>query len=381
VNNVMVRFVGFFLSATRIHYLLLICGWLLAVSSRVYLNGISYGLDYSVFQPDGVNYTLRTFMFLGRDPLTSASMIESWYVLYGGSGNHFDPSSILPANNPVWGLSEPRVLYPLLSMPFVALLGISGMLVIPSLSLLMLVICVYKLSNIYLKPGLGFILGMSLLLSPTVLRWMVANITDSLFAGLFAIVCLILESKKGGKLTSLQLGFLIILTNATRFATPIWLAIALSEFLCGRKKRAVLISVSALVASIPTFLVQPSSSILPGEGDLNLIEKLLTMPLSFAKILFIEIAQLAVVDRLLLFMIAISFFLAISNLRNDTNLRFLLVLLSVWAIGALNGSLGVNFRYQLPVLPFACAVIVLNSKVLENRLLRGFANIKGRESR
>jgi hypothetical protein len=210
---------------------------------------------------------------------------------------------------------------------------------------------------------------------------MVANITDSLFAGLFAIVCLILESKKGGKLTSLQLGFLIILTNATRFATPIWLAIALSEFLCGRKKRAVLISVSALVASIPTFLVQPSSSILPGEGDLNLIEKLLTMPLSFAKILFIEIAQLAVVDRLLLFMIAISFFLAISNLRNDTNLRFLLVLLSVWAIGALNGSLGVNFRYQLPVLPFACAVIVLNSKVLENRLLRGFANIKGRESR
>lgn len=380
MNNVMVKIVGIFLSATRMHYLLLICSWLLAVSSRVYLNGISYGFDYSVFQPDGVNYTLRTLMFLGRDPLTSASMIESWYVLYGGSGNHFDPSSILPANNPVWGLSVPRVLYPLLSMPFVALLGISGMLVIPSLSLLMLVICVYKLSNIYLKPGLGFILGMSLLLSPTVLRWMVANITDSLFVGLFAIICLILESKKSGNLTSLQLSILIVLTNATRFATPIWLAIALSDFMRGRRKRAILIAVFALVASIPTFLVQPSSSILPGEGDLNLVEKLKAMPLSLAKILFIEIGQLAVVDRLLLFMIAISFFLAISNLRNDTNLRFILVLLSVWAIGALNGSLGVNFRYQLPVLPFACAVIVVNSKVLENRLLRGFGDIKRKET-
>jgi hypothetical protein len=205
---------------------------------------------------------------------------------------------------------------------------------------------------------------------------MVANITDSLLVGLFAIVCLILESKKEGNFTTLQLGIMILLTNATRFATPIWLAIALSDFIHGRRKTAILITVFALVVSIPTFLVQPSSSILPGEGDINLVEKLKAMPLSLGKILFIEIAQLAVIDRLLLFTLAISFFLAISNLKNDTNLRFILVLLSVWAIGALNGSLGVNFRYQLPVLPFACAVIVVNSKVLENRLLKGFGDIK-----
>jgi hypothetical protein len=39
----------------------------------------------------------------------------------------------------------------------------------------------------------------------------------------------------------------------------------------------------------------------------------------------------------------------------------LAVLLAVWFIGAINGTVGVNFRYQLPVLAFACWVILLNS--------------------
>jgi hypothetical protein len=40
---------------------------------------------------------------------------------------------------------------------------------------------------------------------------------------------------------------------------------------------------------------------------------------------------------------------------------YLAVLLAVWFIGAINGTVGVNFRYQLPVLAFACWVIFSNS--------------------
>ena len=56
----------------------LILVWLIAVSSRLFLNGNVYGLDFSVFQPDGVLYAIRTYMFLQRDELISAVTIENW---------------------------------------------------------------------------------------------------------------------------------------------------------------------------------------------------------------------------------------------------------------------------------------------------------------
>jgi hypothetical protein len=118
-----------------------------SVASRVIVNGVSFGFDYSIYQPDGVLYALRTYMFLGEDQLASAKLIESWYFTHASSGKHFDPASILPQNTPAWGLVAPRILYPLLSIPFVALFGMAGLLVIPSLSLLILVLCIYLISR------------------------------------------------------------------------------------------------------------------------------------------------------------------------------------------------------------------------------------------
>ncbi len=184
-------------------------------------------------------------------------------------------------------------------------------------------------------------------------------ITDSLFVGLFALVCLVFESKERKVQTPLVIGALIVLTSITRFATPIWLAIALVDFLNGRRGRALFVSLLALIATIPTFLTQPSNSVLPREGQLTVIQKLIALPESFGKILFFEVAQLAVLDRLLLTLLALAFILSITTIRNESSLRFILVLLSVWAIGAINGSIGVNFRYQMPILIF-CAWTVLD---------------------
>jgi hypothetical protein len=60
----------------------LVAFWLLSVGGRLYANGSSFGLNYSVFQPDGVLYALRTFMFLGEDQLQSAKLIEQWYFVH-----------------------------------------------------------------------------------------------------------------------------------------------------------------------------------------------------------------------------------------------------------------------------------------------------------
>jgi hypothetical protein len=128
--------------------LFLVLLWVIAVLSRIYTSGISYGFDFSVFQPDGVLYALRTFMFMGENQITAARLIENWYFIHGSSGQHFDPLSILPSNTPAWGLVAPRVLYPLLSVPFLWAFGMYGLLVIPILSLLCLVLCLHAIGKI-----------------------------------------------------------------------------------------------------------------------------------------------------------------------------------------------------------------------------------------
>lgn len=370
-----------FIQRTEAQVIFLLGIWALAVGSRFYVNGDSFGFDYSVFQPDGVLYALRTYMFMGENQVVAARLIEDWYFTNGASGNHFDPSSILPGNTPAWGLVAPRVLYPILSVPFLAMFGMNGLLVIPSLSLLTLVLCIYFTSKKFEAQNFGVVLSLAVLISPTVLRWMVANITDSLFVGLFALVCLTLESGRSRFNNYLSIGLLIVLTNLTRFATPIWLAIAFVDFFTGRRKRAAYISLVALLATIPTYLTQPSNSVLPREGNLSFIEKILALPKSFLKIAFFEIAQLAVLDRLLLLILAIAVILSVGSLKNETNFRFIMILIATWSIGALNGSIGVNFRYQLPVLPFACAVLLANLKPLGDWFFRRIGNVKGKEAK
>ena len=369
------------LQNSRTHIYLLLLFWIASVGSRLYVNGDSFGFNFSVFQPDGVLYALRAYMFLGHEQLSAAMLIEDWYFNYGASENHFDPSSILPGNTPAWGLVAPRVLYPNLSAPFVAIFGMNGLLVIPSLSLLLLVLCIYFVSRSAKAPNFGLLLSIFVLLSPTVLRWMVANITDSLFVGLFSLTCLVLESKNQKLNNYFSIGLLILLTSLTRFATPIWLALALVDFLTGRRKRSVYVTLLALLATIPTYLTQPSNSVLPREGNLTFMEKIIALPISFIKIGFIEVAQLAVMDKLLLMILTVAMIAALTSYKSPTSMRFLLVLLATWAIGALNGSIGVNFRYQLPVLPFACAILAMNSKALGNWLLGSIRNIKGEEAK
>lgn len=369
------------LNGWKVHVFIIVCFWVLTIASRLYANGDSYGFDFSIFQPDGVLYALRTFIFLGHDQLTAAKQIEEWYFIHGAAGMHFDPASILPGNSPAWGLVAPRVLYPLLSAPFVAIFGMNGLLVIPSLSLLLLLLSIYSLSRSLKASNFGLFLTILVVLSPTVLRWMVANITDSLFVGLLALSCLVIESKSRKVNNYLSIGLLIVLTSITRFATPIWLALAVVDFLKGERKRASFITIIGLIATIPTYLTQPSNSVLPREGNLSVFEKVIALPLSFVKVGFFEIAELAVLDRLLFLVLAAALVAALGSYKSATSMRFLLVLLATWAIGALNGSIGVNFRYQLPTLPFACAVLILNYRWLGNWLLGRIRDIEGEEAK
>ena len=332
----------------------------LAILSRLKFNGLVLDFDYGIYQPDGSHYAYRTLTFLGVDANLAATRIVDWYQIHGIKNNSFDASLLSPENTETWGLVAPRVLYSVLSMPFMHFLGIPGMLVIPILSFITLIFAIFKVSELNKKQGLGLLLVIGLTTSPTVLRWMIANITDSLLTGLFAIVILVLANNPSRKVWYLSIGPLILLTSSTRFCLPIWFAIGIFYLINKMRNQSIFIALVSSCAFIPTYLYMPSNAVLPANVDSSGLQKSVQLLFSFFKVGFIEVAQLAALDRILLIILVVALLMSLMNLNQMSSQIFMLILFSVWFIGAINGTLGVNFRYQLPILAFACWAILSN---------------------
>lgn len=218
------------------------------------------------------------------------------------------------------------------------------------------------------------IIGISLVVilstSPTVIRWMIVNCTDSLLAGLFALVpiCLIKINEK--KLVwFFPITALVILTSATRFILPLWVALCLVMFFRTVYKREFLgLAVISFISAIPALSSQISTALLPGEVSTSTASKILMLPISFAKVVSIDVLQLAVLDRLLLITLTIALLLSSRAIRNLSSQMYIAAMLSTYVIGAINGTLGVNFRYQMPVLIFSAWVLPESFEVTNGSL-------------
>jgi len=357
----------------RRHYclILVLLLWTFSVGGRLWANGISYGLDYGIFQPDGAHYTYRTLLFLGHNSTDAANRVVSWYQIHGFKNNIFDTSFLTPDDESTWGLVAPRVVYSILSMPFVLLFGIPGMLVIPALSFLVLLFSVYYIGRLSNHTSLTLAIVFGISISPTVLRWMLSNLTDSPLAAFFAVVVICLIKANDSKNVIFYLAALATLSSFTRFCLPVWIAITVVMFFNSRKRDSLILLTVSLIASIPTFLYMPTNAVLPGSQPVGLVSKILGVFLSFFKITFWEMAQLAVLDRVLLAILVLAIGVSILTWREMNSQYFLAVLLSVFFIGAINGTIGVNFRYQLPVLGFMAWVLISNSVKVRNRFLWG----------
>ena len=336
-------------------YLATIAIWAISVIAKLKYNGLVYGLDYGIYQPDGSHYTCRTLTFLGHSPIDAAKQTADWYSTHAFKRNIISPESLLPQTNAVWGLVSPRILYPILSIPFVALFGIPGMLTIPALSLLtLLLVTAYLFKS---KPLIGLLLVTTLTASPTIMRWMMVNYTDALLTALSALIALLLTKFQQNTKHLLLLSTLIIATSATRICLPIWLAIALVLYINNAKKPALFTTTLSTIAALPALLLQPKIAIQPDLATQPLFTKILHLPISFIKIGAVESGQLIILDHALIAILALALYLAIKNYKEKHSQYFLTVLLAVWIIGTINGVLGVNFRYQLPLIPFALWVI------------------------
>jgi hypothetical protein len=340
------------LNRTHLFISVLLIFWIVDLCSKLSYNGLVYGLDYGLFHPDGKLYTFRTLNFLGHSQTDAGNIVSNWYSIHAYKLNRFSSESLFYNVNPLWDLYKPRILYPLLSAPFVALIGVNGMLVIPALSMLMVMLVIFLIGNHLKNPLPGLVLATLISFSETINRWMFANTTDSLLTGLTSLFVLILV-KKGQNNKFVFYSFpLIILTSLTRVAVFQWLAISAVLFISRQKKYSVYVSSIAILMFLPTLFKNASTAILPNEQNGNLIVKFRQFIFSLAKTAFYELAQLAVLDRLLLSLLLITIAISLTNMGRLSSKYFLAVLISLWVTGAINGTIGVNFRYQLPVIAF-----------------------------
>ena len=290
MNLIKNRYRNNFLSRIFYPWGFILAVWLVAIASRYLYNGLVYGLDFGIYQPDGVWYSLRTLQWLGYSGSDAASQIVSWYSSNSAKEIYFTQGDIFPVPGDVWGLVAPRILYSFLSVPFVLVLGLKGMLVVPALSLLVLMVVAVLIGK--MSGNLHFGVGLAILfsISPTILRWSISNTTDSLLLGLFSVVTYCLYNLGKNSKVIWLLPILVTLTNFTRFAFPIWVAISVVLYINKFRKHALLVSIVNLITSMPVFFYKPEGAFLPLQQNDDLFSRIISFPKSLIKIGFYEVA-------------------------------------------------------------------------------------------
>jgi hypothetical protein len=187
---------------------------------------------------------------------------------------------------------------------------------------------------------------------------MISDCTDSLFVALFTLVVVVFSKGLNGNLGKLALLVLVALTSFTRFALVIWVLVSI---IMARKlglRYGVSVFAVASLAAMPTLLSGDSISKIPGSGNISSKGELLSFPITILKVVFFELSELFVLDRFMFLALILATIVLVRRIDSISSSLFLTVLIAVTLLGGINGVLGVNFRYQLPLIPFLYWAIV-----------------------
>ena len=334
--------------------------WALAILIKLKFNGLVFGFDYGLYHPDGALYSTRALDWAGLSEIEAATKVSDWYNMHAFKFNTTSPADLFYANHPLYAEYSTRLLYPLLSVPFVKFFGMPGMLVVPALSLLTLMLLVARIGIMQNKRLISVIVLLFMSSSSTVMRWMLSNITDALLVAIFSVAGFLLVKRISKSYWYLAFGILILLSGITRISVIFWIAIATVIWFQKFKVRAGYIILLSFLIVIPTLLTHQSTSFLAVEGDRPFLEKLFLYPFYLVKVTFYELMQLIVLDRVFFLILLLCVYLSLRNLHKKSSQFLFLILLAGLLTGALNGNVGVNFRYQLPSLFFVCWSLIDN---------------------
>ena len=395
---------------------LLLIFWALAVASRLLWNGDVYGLDFRVYHPDGACYSQFAFDMAGQSEAGTKEIIQTYSDIGSPIGSSLNETGDAVLECYGRGL-DARVLYPAFSVPFVALIGLPGMLVVPALSWLCAIL-VPALLLLRRRYFLGAAIAGSLAIaSGSLARWSVSNTVDPLLMGLVAFTLLFLPIFRPPRRSDLiGLAVLAILGSLVRQSFPIWVAIALGPWivwmLMNRKMQirhsvrrnpwsgplavltgvaisswyavgaiwgsqnsafvfetwkgavtssiGVALSTSEPTSTLPTQVTPGITETLPTQvtpGITDALSEIWTATTHAVnlgwQVIYTEIGQLVVIDRALLILLGLATFAVWKNRKWAAGYMFISVFAMTLAIGAINSTLGINFRFQMSTVPFA----------------------------
>jgi hypothetical protein len=330
------------------------------IAKIFFLTGTVFNLDYGLFHPDGMLYSFKTLTLVGYTQNLAGVEVSRFYFQNAVGSPEILPQSLFFDNNSNWAIFQLRILYPILSTPFVHIFGLWGMLAIPIFSFAIL----WSFTTVKLKENqrLAVVVLIALSASTTVSRWMFSNTSDPLLVGLLTIYIWFLPKFINSSKWVLIIfnGTFVLATGLTRFSLLLWLGVALYFFLVRDRIAATGVAVFAVAVFLPNLLVNFYEAVLPTYGSSPWYEKLMQFPLSLIKMHAVEAGQLFVLDRIFLIAICYVFWLALRDFKTSSAMLLIIITLSLIITASLNGVLGVNFRYHLPLLPFVVLFLSQN---------------------
>ncbi len=326
---------------------------------------------YRMFFPDSRYYLAMAVLFGGADPDAARELTAAFAELRDIA---VPPTDVLFG----WGLVQPRVVYPLLSVPFVKLFGPYGLAVIPLLAAIVLTI----LLTIILMRRYGNVVAVATMLlvngSLFLMSFHTGMLTESL-SGLFTVLALLaawrwLERRSPWLLVAM--GAATALSAFTRQATLIMAGAFVMAWLVGslvaRRNNdwmwpAIVVGGTAVGCQVLQSLVFPSFSqldqFLKQAGAETLGEAILHVPSMLFGILVSDIATMLRGDRTLLFLICLAVASMILFWRRTESHLLFGAILAVVLYNVTNGT-PTQFRYATPGLVFyvmSAALLIANT--------------------
>lgn len=383
----------------------------ISILSRIFYNGQILGLDYSLYYPDGVCYTAHAYEFSGLSPQEAWNETRKNYQVaelpISGTIQDYRPQACQSV--------QARVIYPLLSAPFVSSLGLQGMLVVPIAAVLLSFLLIFFALRRLKLGDTSIVIGLfALAASSSFMRWNISNLPESLlllWSALSAfLLVFVFESKPSTRKTWLALfivGVVIVISALTKRSAHFWtilfvsfaLIYSRSPSLRARIRWQYLTGISALLLTLTWIADRLTGRILGGQNSLWIAtttttclkgEQIyanpgnVTSPLTcdqlpqkaaanISNFVITEIGQLAILDKPLFLICGVLIIGVLLTWRAVSDYARICLLVSVFTFGAtmLNATLGLNFRLMTPAIPYLIigAVIVLD-KVIQKSAAR-----------
>jgi hypothetical protein len=322
----------------------------------------------SLYPPDSRYYVTMTLRDMGMSPakaLTGQLKVTGWPA----------ESWYFSSTDPVWRMVQPRMLYPLLSVPFVWLMGpVAGMAVVPALSMAVAVLASARLVQRLYGP-FAALAAAGLFAATGVSTWLTMAITDAPAIALVALIMLRLPLRRRTSTRDLiWLALYSVLLCMTRQVTPM-----IAGLVCGgwlwtwlfpvqgrpRSPRTEWLAPAAVVTGVSlagqtafswAYPYDVTQQFLYASDRATLAGALLKLPSTAWSLARSEVVNMLENDRYLLFLMAAALVYALLRFRDVTAGLFLGGLAGTAAIAIANGVPS-GMRYESVLIPAAVLVV------------------------